>query len=125
MTKALPYLLTTASILVSTNAYSKSWDFKIEPYVMFTSIDGDSRFGTVDTPLAVDFDTILNNLDSGFMLRGEAFNQNNWGVIFDWAYMDLSKSKSQPVLGVLDARVRQGVLEVAVAYKQSSPSIGN
>ncbi|MCQ8878332.1 hypothetical protein NQT69_10010 [Pseudoalteromonas shioyasakiensis] len=125
MKKTLPFLLTTLCYFVSTQAYAESWDFKIEPYLMFTSIDGDTSIGTVDTPLAVDFDTILNNLDSGFMLRGEAFNQSNWGLLFDWAYMDLSKSKSQPVLGVLDARVRQGVLEVAVAHKQSSPSVGN
>ncbi len=124
MNKTLPYLLTTISCFVSSYAHSESWDLKIEPYLMFTNIDGDSTIGTVDTPLEVNFDTILNNLDSGFMLRGEAFHESNWGLMFDWAFMDLSKSLSQPALGVLDARVRQGVLEVSVAYKQSSPSLG-
>lgn len=108
----------------SSHSYAEQWQFKVEPYLMVTSIDGDSTIGTVDAPLAVDFDTILNNLDSAFMLRFEAFHQSNWGVMADWAYMDLSKSHQQAKLGVLNARVRQGVLEVAVAYKQSSPSMG-
>lgn len=48
----------------SSFSYADQWQYKIEPYLMLTSIDGDSSIGTVDAPLAVDFDTILNNLDA-------------------------------------------------------------
>ena len=58
------------------------------------------------------------------MLRFEAFHKSNWGVVADSGDIDLSKSHQQAKLGVFNARVRQGVLEVALAHKQSSPSVG-
>lgn len=108
----------------SSYSYAQQWQFKVEPYLLLTSIDGNSTIGTVDAPLAVDFDTILNNFDSAFMLRFAAFHQSNWAVMADWGYIDRSKSHQQARLGVLNAQVRQDVLQVALAYKQSSPSVG-
>lgn len=118
----LPLAVFTSFISFCGQAHT--WQFKVEPYLMATNIDGDSKIGTTSAPLAVDFDTILNNLDSAFMMRFEAFHQSNWGVIVDWAYMDLNKSHSVAKNGVLDARVRQGVLELALARKFYSPSAG-
>lgn len=125
--KSTPLLL-TCLIFAGTHtshALAEEWQFKIEPYLMFTSIDGDATIGTIDAPLAVDFNTILDNLDSGLMLRFEAFHQSNWGIMVDWAYMDLSKSHETPRGGIVDAGVRQAVLEVSAAYKQYSPSVGH
>ncbi len=116
--------LSVLTYFVTFCVQAQPWQFKIEPYLMATSIDGDAKIGTVTTPLAVDFDTILNNLDSAFMMRFEAFHQSDWGVMVDWAYMDLYKSRTAAKDGVLDARVRQAVLELSLAHKFYSPSVG-
>ncbi|MEO2279155.1 hypothetical protein [Pseudoalteromonas pernae] len=122
---AFCYLAIAASSVACMNAHANQWEFKVEPYLMATSIDGDSAIGTLEAPLTVDFGTILDNLDSAFMVRFEAFHGSNWGVITDWGYMDLKKSLDVPRDGVLSARVRQGVLEVSLAYKHHSKSVGN
>ncbi len=125
VTSTFFYFFAVSSALSCAHAYADQWQFKVEPYLMATAIDGDSSIGTLEAPLEIDFDTILNNLDSAFMLRFEAFHESNWGVITDWGYMDLKRSFSIPKDGFLSARVRQGVLEVSLAYKHSSPSAGS
>lgn len=118
-------LLSLGLVFASPTVYADEWQFSVEPYLMATAIDGSSAIGTIEAPLEVEFDTILNNLDSAFMLHFEGYHQSNWGFIADWGYMDLSKSHNAPKLGVLSARVRQAVLELSVAYRFSSPSMGD
>jgi len=44
-------------------AETNTWSFELEPYLMLTDIEGDSKFGNVPTTeLDVDFGTILDNL---------------------------------------------------------------
>ena len=61
--------LIIAGISLSQSVLSDSWTFEIEPYAMGSTIDGDSTMGRGgNTDLAVNFDTILENLDLAGMI---------------------------------------------------------
>ena len=96
----------------------KTWNFSIEPYLMFTNIDGDAGVGRVTgAEINVDFDDILENLDAGFMVVMEAHHASGWGIILDYGFMDLSKKGTGPLGGVIDADLRQGILELLAARR--------
>jgi hypothetical protein len=101
------------------NAATESgWDFSIEPYLLVVSIEGDAGVGRVTgADLDVDFDDILDNLDSAFMIAMEAHHASGWGILLDYGFMDLSKKGNGPLGGVIDADVRQGILELVAARR--------
>ena len=68
-----------------------NWEILFEPYVLFTSIDGDAKVGrTSGVDVGVDFGDILDVLDVGYMGHGEIFYKNSWGLILDYGYMSIS-----------------------------------
>ena len=111
-------LLICALSTIAFNSAADDWSFELEPYVMVTSIEGDASLGRVDgVPVDVDFDTILNNLESGAMVHFEAHHDSGWGMAFDYGYMDLSGNKTNENGGAVSAGVRQGVLEGLAIYR--------
>jgi hypothetical protein len=100
------------------------WSYEIEPYVLFSSIEGDASIGrAVGADVDVNFDTILDNLDAGGMLHFEAHHNSGWGYVLDYGFMDLGSDVSGPRGGVVDASVRQGVFKaLAVRRYQLSDS---
>lgn len=101
-------------------AETDNWDFMVEGYVMGSNIEGDAGLGrAVGVDVNVDFDTILENLELGGMVHAEAFHQNKWGVIFDYGFMKLANDASLPLGGVIDAEVRQGVMELFLSRRWS------
>ena len=95
-----------------------NWDLMIEPYVLATSIEGDASVGRIGgVEVDVDFDTILDNLDFGLMLHGEAIHASGWGVMLDYGLMDLKGDKGNGRGGVADARIKQAVTELALMYR--------
>ncbi len=109
-------MCTLSSVATSSNA--KQWSFELEPYLMATSIDGDGSVGRINSvPVDVDFDTILNNLDSAAMLHFEAMHQSGWGVALDYGYMNLGNTKHTDHGSSASASVRQGVFEGVGIYR--------
>ena len=107
-------LLLSALSLVAFSACAGDWTYQIEPYGMIMTIEGDAGIGRVaDADVNVDFDDILDALDMAFMGRFEAHHSNGWGVALDYGFMKLSDDITGPRGGVLDAKVRQGVLEAS------------
>jgi hypothetical protein len=103
---------------LSFNSVADEWSFQLEPYVMVTNIEGNASLGRIDgVDVNVDFDTILNNLDSAAMLHFEAHHDSGWGMAFDYGYMDLSGVKTNENGNVASAGVRQGVLEGVGIYR--------
>ena len=68
----------------------------------------------------VDFSDILDTLELGGMIRGEVHHGSGWGVILDYAFMDLSDDINGFVGIVTGADVRQGVLEGLVSYRYAT-----
>lgn len=99
-------------------AWASEFKFELEPYLMLSSIDGDTGVGRVTgTDVDVDFDDILETLELGGMVHFEAHHRNGWGVILDYSFVDLGEDISGPLGGILEASVRQGVLEALVAKR--------
>lgn len=102
-----------------------SWDFMIQPYVLFATIEGDVQVGRAgNTPVDVDFGTILENLKMGAMLHGEAHHKSGWGLVLDYAFMRLGADRAGQLGVVLDAEVEQGALEAFVNRRYELESGG-
>lgn len=120
--------LTSAVLLISglgsaSNLYADAWSYHLEPYVMATNIEGDAGLGRVNgADVDVDMDAILEVLDIGAMIHFEALHESGWGFVVDYSFMDLREDISRPRGGVVDARVRQGVLELQGLYRRQLDS---
>ena len=95
-----------------------NWEFLFEPYVLFTSINGDAKVGrTSGVDVDVAFEDILNVLDVGFMGHGEIFYKNSWGLVLDYGYMSLSDDITIATGGIIDGKVEQSVFEAFLAKR--------
>lgn len=104
---------------------NRNWKFSFEPYLLGASIKGDAAMGRVQgIPIDVDFSDILENLQMAGMSRFEAQHKNGWGILFDYGFMDLGADTTVGFGGVVDAGVKQGILEV-LAFKSLDVSVGN
>jgi opacity protein-like surface antigen len=111
-------LCALSSFSFNSVAADDEWSFQLEPYVMVSNIDGNASLGRVNgVGVEVDFDTILNNLDSAAMVHFEAHHDSGWGLALDYGYMDLSGKKTNANGSVASAGVRQGVLEGLAIYR--------
>lgn len=96
----------------------KEWTVSIEPYLMLTTIKGTAGIGRVTgVPVNVQFSDILKDLEFAAMIHAEAHHNSGWGILFDYAYMNLGAHISNPLGGVTNAGVKQGVLELLAARK--------
>jgi len=104
-------------IVLNQEAQAKDWLFVINPYLQATTIEGDATLGVLSADdVTVDFDTILETLDSGAMVNLKGQHDSGWGFIVDYAFMDLKDDLATPRDGIASARVRQGVLQVEGLY---------
>ena len=98
--------------MLPVTAVAEGWTFELEPYIMATSISGDTSVGRVTgVEVDVDMSDILEKLEMAAMLRFEAHSRSGWGLALDYGFMDLGADISSPRGGVVDADLRQGVLE--------------
>ena len=111
--------ITISTLTLLTNAAdAQDWSYQFEPYVLASSIEGDAGIGrAVGVAVDVDFSDILEVLDMGLMGHFEAHHSNGWGVALDYGFMDLGADISGTRGGIVDAQIRQGVLEAMVVRR--------
>ncbi len=98
-------------------SHAKNWSFQVEPYLLATTIEGDAGIGRIEnTPVEVDFNTILDNLELGAMIHAEALHKSGWGVAVHYAFMDLASKKSADDK-FAKVKIHQGVLEALGIYR--------
>ena len=86
---------------------------------MGSNINGDAGIGRVaGVDVSVDTSDILEDLELGAMVHGEALNANGLGVMVDYAFMRLGDDLAGPLGGVTNVTVRQGVLEAFAFQRQ-------
>lgn len=106
------FLLALSLLFVTNATIADDWDYELKPYLLFSSIDGDASVGRVTgADVAVDFDTILENLELGGMVHFEALRSDGLIIGLDYGFMDLGADIPGPITGFLDAGLRQGILE--------------
>jgi hypothetical protein len=70
---------------------SDEWRFSLTPYAWAISLDGDATVQGQKSPVDIGFDTILDDLNYGAMLEGEA-RKGRFGVFGHGIYADLTDS---------------------------------
>jgi opacity protein-like surface antigen len=104
--------------MLPNSAYADDWNFQLEPYAMATTIEGNTSLSRIpNADIKVNFDTILENLESAAMLHFEAHHISGWGMAFDYAYMDLGGTTANDNGSRVTGDVRQGVLEGFAVYR--------
>jgi hypothetical protein len=66
----------------------QGWSFELTPYLFAASMDGTAAARGVEAKVDVDFDTLLDNLDSAFMGQFEA-RRGRWGFDLEGIYFKL------------------------------------
>ncbi len=98
-----------------------NWDFVLAPYFLAPTIQGEAGAGRFLNGAGVDVDTrdILEALDLGGMIHAEVRHSSGFGVIVDYAFMDLSSESSGPLLPgtTIKGDVFQGTLEAYGSYR--------
>ena len=114
--KYMLLIMATCFLGLPTSVLSDSdWKYSVEPYLLAASIEGDAGVGRVTgAPVDVDFGDILENLEMGFMIHAEAINDNKWGIMFDYGFMDLGADVSGPVGGIINTEVSQDIMELMI-----------
>ncbi len=121
----IEFMKTLSTILVSCmilpfmhGQKSNDWTYGFEVYGMAASIEGDASIGRIQgAPVDVGFDQILETLDLAAMLHFEAMKNNRWGFYVDYSFMDLGANLQNSRGGILDADIRQGIMEAMVVRR--------
>ena len=117
-------LFSVFALLLCAAANAEGWSYQFEPYVLASSIEGDTSIGrATGVDVDVDMSDILEVLEMAFMGHFEAHHSNGWGVALDYGFMDLSADISGPRGGVVDAKVRQGLFEALLVRRKQSGSV--
>jgi len=100
-------------------AAQDKWSWKVAPYVLTPSIDGDVTLGRLATAgINVNPADIIERLNLGFMGYVEGYHTSGWGFNIDYGFMDLSDNGSfAGGAGTANADIFQGIL-TAVAFRR-------
>jgi hypothetical protein len=108
---------------------SDDWEIHFKPYLYMLSLDAKGTVSGLSGSLDIGFDDVVDHLDMAAMGRIEAW-KGRWGLTFDGLFMNLSADESfKGRRGIvnfdLDADVRLGVADFAVAYRLVESRFGD
>ena len=113
-------LICFSSNLVSAQATTpeNSWDFLVEPYLMFPYMDGETGIGnSLLLPVEANPGDIFSKLQMGAMLYLEA-QTDKWAITSDLIYMKLNQELTPGILiHEGDVTVKQLIWEAAGLYR--------
>ncbi|MGE9269441.1 MAG: hypothetical protein ACQKBU_01450 [Verrucomicrobiales bacterium] len=99
-----------------TVASSDDWEFKFSVYMPMVGLDGTSRVGPSVVPVDLGFDDILDNMDAGVMLAGEA-RKGKWSVTGDFIWLKMSTSVTPGPATYVGTTLEQTVGSLAFGYE--------
>ena len=112
-------LLCLTTLSQAALADTKSWNYKVTPYLWNVSFDGNTSSGSNDVPIDTDYSFFtLDNLDNVFSISFEA-NNGRIGILFDGLRARYSDTASNRIFDTQLA-VELGFIEGAVSYLPSS-----
>lgn len=94
----------------------KNWNFAVAPYLWLSGLDGTIGVANKEANVNQSFSDVLSNLDSGFMIYGEA-RYKRYGFAVDLLTISMSQEGQVPNIPV-SVRVESGVtfLETSFFY---------
>jgi hypothetical protein len=91
----------SASAFAGEQVKEGNWDFSLAPlYVWMVDMEGTMGIGPVSGGVNVDFSTLFDNLEAIFTVHFEATHSSNWGLFFDYNYVDVGASGTQGPLTI-------------------------
>jgi hypothetical protein len=95
------------------------WTFVVAPYGLLPSITGDAAVGRIDNAeVELDPGDVLESLEFGAMLEVEARHSSGYGVVLNYAFMNLGDNATGPRgFTEFDADIFQGLLEGFGTYR--------
>ena len=96
-----------------------NWDFNLLPlYLWMVDMEGDIGIGPVESEVNVPFSDIFDNLETVFTVHFEATHRSNWGLFFDYSYLDIGGSGPSPLgLGTINIDMTSTIVEVGGLYR--------
>jgi hypothetical protein len=118
-TTFLFYLATLLAFIAPQPGAAEDWNFVVAPYLLVPSISGDASLGRInDADVDLSGSDILSSLELGAMLQVEARHSSNYGMMLNYAFMDLAQDFSGPRGYVdVDTSIFQGMLEGFGTYR--------
>ncbi|MGB5884303.1 MAG: hypothetical protein WBG28_09420, partial [Desulfobulbales bacterium] len=75
-----------------------NWDFNLTPlYLWMVDMEGVIGIDKASLPVDVPFSDIFDNLETIFTVHFEATHRSNWGLFFDYSYLDVGASGPGPL----------------------------
>ena len=108
---AMVLMLTCFSVSAFAGEQAKegNWDFNLAPlYLWMVDMEGDIGIDQTVLPVDVDFGTIFDNLEEVFTVHFEAMHRSNWGLFFDYSYLDISASPSPLTIDMTSTLIEAG-----------------
>lgn len=99
------------------------WSLSLTPYIWMAGVRADLQRGNVTGSGEASFPDLLEQLDLAAMLHFEAARRNQWGIIVDVLFMELSNDATAhigpvPLRGVdIDGQLEMAIGEVSVFYR--------
>lgn len=105
-------------------AEEDSWSFELAPFLFAAGMEGTTGIRGVEAEVDLDFDTILENLDSAFLARFEA-RRGPWGMSIEGISFNLGGEKVRTWSGplgnantaALDWRATEKVYQATLFYE--------
>ncbi|MFC1826815.1 hypothetical protein ACFLZQ_02650 [Thermodesulfobacteriota bacterium] len=96
-----------------------NWDFNLAPlYLWVVDMEGDIGIGPVDSEVNVPFSDLFDNLETVFTVHFEATHRSNWGLFFDYSYLDIGASGPGPQgLTTINIDMASTIVEVGGLYR--------
>jgi len=95
-----------------------NWDFNLEPlYLWMVDMEGEVGIGPVTSNPYVPFSDIFDNLEAVFTVHFEATHRSNWGLFFDYNYLDVGASGPGPGLTTINIDMTATIMEVGGLYR--------
>jgi hypothetical protein len=106
----------SASAFAAEQAEEGNWDFNLAPlYLWMVDMEGDIGIGPANvTGVDVSFSDIFDNLETVFTVHFEATHRSNWGLFFDYSYLDVGASGPGP----------QGLTTINIDYVSTIVEVG-
>lgn len=95
---------------------SDDWEFKLSIYGPMVGLDGTTRVGGAILPVDIGFDDILEHLDGGVVLAGEA-RKGRWSLTGDFIWLKLSTSTLPTPTSYVGTAIEQTVASLSLGYE--------
>jgi len=117
---AVMFACFSVSAQAGEQANEGNWDFNLAPlYLWMVDMEGDIGIGPVDAGVDVPFSDIFDNLESVFTVHFEATHRSNWGLFFDYSYLDVSASGPGPQ-GLTTIDMASTIVEVGGLFRTAN-----